>query len=119
MRLPNADRALVDIRKLVDYSLNKQHEVGKHKARVFEAALGLTTDDAMWLRERLLAAALEGGGVRGKGLRFWQDIHNGYYNQVPYAYGKSKKQLDSRKREGLSQADKLLRNLKEAELCRN
>lgn len=59
MRLPNAERAVVDLRKLVDYSLNKQHEVGKHKARVFDAALGLTSDHANWLREQLLAAALK------------------------------------------------------------
>ena len=35
MKLPNADRAFVDIAKLRDYSLNAEHKEGKHKARVF------------------------------------------------------------------------------------
>jgi hypothetical protein len=35
------------------------HPRGKHKARVFQAALGLTLADADWLRERLLQAARE------------------------------------------------------------
>jgi hypothetical protein len=40
MRLPNADRAVVDIAKLRDYSLNNSHPEGKSKARVFLSALG-------------------------------------------------------------------------------
>lgn len=51
MKLPNARRAVVEIGKLREYSLSPGHEVGKHKARVFQAALGLTVDDAAWLRE--------------------------------------------------------------------
>ncbi|MBD0372956.1 MAG: hypothetical protein ICV60_19085 [Pyrinomonadaceae bacterium] len=58
MRLPNADRAVVDIEKLRDYSLNLNHPVGKHKARVFLAALGLKVDDAARLRELILEAIL-------------------------------------------------------------
>ena len=57
MKLPNAERAVVEIGKLRDYSLNSQHESGKHKARVFKSALGLTADDAEWLREKILSAA--------------------------------------------------------------
>jgi tetratricopeptide (TPR) repeat protein len=48
---------VVDIVKLRDYSLNPRHPEGKHKARVFAAALGLTTEDAEWLRRELLTAA--------------------------------------------------------------
>jgi hypothetical protein len=55
--LPNGDRAVVDIAKLRDYCLNPFHEDGKHKARVFAAALGLSRADASWLRDRLLEAA--------------------------------------------------------------
>lgn len=40
MKLPNADRAIVDVAKLRDYCLNPNHEEGKHKARVFAASLG-------------------------------------------------------------------------------
>jgi hypothetical protein len=58
MRLPNADKAVVEIDKLLDYSLNLNHPVGKHKARVFRAALGITIDNAEWLRERAIEAAL-------------------------------------------------------------
>jgi hypothetical protein len=57
MNLPDAGSAVVDIGKLRDYSLNPQHESGKHKARVFKSALGLTADDAECLRERILSAA--------------------------------------------------------------
>ena len=51
MKLPNAPRAVVDIAKLRDYSLNPKHPEGKHKARVFAAALDLGIADATWLRE--------------------------------------------------------------------
>ncbi len=64
-KLPNAERAVVDIAKLRAYSLNPTHDVGKHKARVFRAALGLTMDDAEWLRERVLEAARAGEAVAG------------------------------------------------------
>src|SRR5260370_37555984 len=54
MLLPNAERAEVDIRKLTDYCLNPEHVEGKHKARLFAAALGLIVDDAPTLRNALL-----------------------------------------------------------------
>jgi hypothetical protein len=41
MKLPNAEAAFIDIRKLRDYSLNPDHDRGKHKARLFLAILGL------------------------------------------------------------------------------
>lgn len=55
--LPNGGRAVADVEKLRDYCLNPYHEDGKHKARVFKAALGLGRTDAEWLRDRLLEAA--------------------------------------------------------------
>ena len=54
MIIPSAERAVVDIRKLRDYCLNPSHDEGKHKARLFAAALGMTADAADVLRERLL-----------------------------------------------------------------
>ena len=57
MKLPNGDRAIVDIVKLRDYCLNPLHPVGRHKARVFQAALGIGREDAEALRMILLAAA--------------------------------------------------------------
>jgi hypothetical protein len=58
VKLPNADRAVVDIEKLRDYTLNPNHPEGKHKARVFLAALGFKADDAERLRELILEAIL-------------------------------------------------------------
>ena len=55
--LPNPARAFVDPRKLSDYCLSPTHSVGKHKAFVFEAALGLTAADVVLLRGWLLEAA--------------------------------------------------------------
>ena len=57
MKLPNGDRAVVDIVKLTDYFLSVTHPRGRHKARVFAASLGLTADQADLLRDALLEAA--------------------------------------------------------------
>src|SRR2546421_10975492 len=56
-RLPNSDQLILDLRKLQDYCLSPTHPRGRHKARVFREALGLTGDDAVWFRDTLLAAA--------------------------------------------------------------
>ena len=56
-RLPEAGEAVLDLRKLEDYCLNASHPRGRHKASVFRQALGLTQENARWLREALLAAA--------------------------------------------------------------
>lgn len=54
MFLPNAENAVVDIRKLRDYCLNPEHNDGKHKARLFSSILGMTADNAEELRQILL-----------------------------------------------------------------
>jgi hypothetical protein len=59
MKVPNADRAIVNIRKLRDYCLDPMHRTGKHKARVFLAASGMTANDAEVLRDALLKAVRE------------------------------------------------------------
>jgi hypothetical protein len=56
-RLPNRDRAILDIRKVEDYCLNPNHPRGRHKARMFRDSLGITRDDAAWLRDILLDGA--------------------------------------------------------------
>jgi hypothetical protein len=63
MKLPNADRAEVDPRKLGEYCLSPVHPVGRHKAAVFRAALGLTAAEAPALRAWILQAALDGQAV--------------------------------------------------------
>src|SRR5215208_6878922 len=57
MKLPNSERAVVEIEKLRDYSLNLEHAEGKHKAQVFRSALGFTKADAERLRQMVLSAA--------------------------------------------------------------
>jgi len=56
-RLPNGDRAILNIRKLSGYCLNPEHPRGRHKARVFWDALGIARGDAADLQVRLLDAA--------------------------------------------------------------
>ncbi len=65
MKLPNADRAIVPVEKLRDYSLNPSHPEGKHKARIFAALLGFTAADAEKLREMVLNAVLSQEAVEG------------------------------------------------------
>jgi len=55
--IPNGDRALLDPLKLTGYVLDPNHRTGRHKVRVFNAALGLTRDDASILGDALLHAA--------------------------------------------------------------
>jgi hypothetical protein len=52
--VPNADRAILDLRKIEDYCLSPAHPRGRHKARVFREALGLSRGDSRWLRDALL-----------------------------------------------------------------
>lgn len=54
MLIPNAENAVVDIRKLRDYCLNPDHDEGKHKARLFSSILGMTAENGEELREILL-----------------------------------------------------------------
>jgi hypothetical protein len=72
MRLPNPGRAVVEMVKLRDYCLNPSHPRGRHKARVFASALGLTGDHAEVLRQALLRAAREQEAVRGEADDFGQ-----------------------------------------------
>lgn len=56
LKLQNAQHAVVDLLKLLDYCLNAAHPRGRHKARVFRDALSLTFVDAEWLQQRILEA---------------------------------------------------------------
>ena len=66
MKLPGGERATVDLAKLRDYCLNEQHPRGRHKARVFALALGLTAAEAGVLSRALLNAAAGGEAVPGE-----------------------------------------------------
>jgi hypothetical protein len=78
MRLPNAYQAVVEVRKLTEYCLNTEHPRGRHKARVFASALGITASNAEWLREALLESAHEHDASPGErdsyGQRYFIDF---------------------------------------------
>lgn len=59
MRLPNADRAIVDDAKVRDYLLSPDHRDGHSKARFF-GALGFTRDGWPLFRDALLTVARDG-----------------------------------------------------------
>ncbi len=79
MRVPFCENAVADIRKLTDYVLNPFHKHGKHKARMFKAALDLTAKDAEPLRLALLEAVKTNDAVLGKtdeyGQRYTVDFY--------------------------------------------
>jgi hypothetical protein len=53
--LPGAHDAIVDAEKLREYALDRDHPRGRHKAIVFERALGIGIDDLEYLRDTILA----------------------------------------------------------------
>lgn len=55
MLLPNIDRATIDLGKLTGYVLNPGHPEGRHKACVFLSALGVSSTDAAWLADAIVA----------------------------------------------------------------
>ena len=58
MRLPNAENAFIDPRKLTEYALDPTNIRGRHKARVMQAVLGFTAENANQLRAIILNAVL-------------------------------------------------------------
>jgi hypothetical protein len=56
MKLPNGERADLGM-KLEDYALNPRHREGRHKARMFDAVLGITQTNREILRHAILTAA--------------------------------------------------------------
>lgn len=76
--VPNAESAILDIRKIADYCLSPAHPRGRHNARVFRDALGLNRDDAGWLRAALLDGLRQGEAIElssdGLGDRWRLDV---------------------------------------------
>jgi filamentous hemagglutinin len=62
--LSNADRAVIDERKVRDYFLNPLHARGGHKARMFAAALGYRRFDHARLIEQIKEGILKYEAVR-------------------------------------------------------
>jgi len=74
MRLPNGDHAIIEPEKIRDYCLSESHPRGRHKARVFLAALGLTADDWPELSDALREVARDDNASPGV-----SDIHGNPY----------------------------------------
>ena len=66
MKLPNGDRAIVDRRKLTNYCLSFDHDDGSHKARLFQALVGLNQSNSSLLLDALHRAAAAGDASPGK-----------------------------------------------------
>jgi hypothetical protein len=66
LKLPNGERAHIGT-KLEDYVLNPGHREGRHKARVFESALGITLANADVLRRAVLSAAASSDEAEARG----------------------------------------------------
>jgi hypothetical protein len=66
MKLPNGYRADLGT-KIEDYILNPNHWEGRHKARVFESMLGITSSNQQVLRDAILEAAVNSDDVEALG----------------------------------------------------
>jgi hypothetical protein len=66
VKLPGGERAALGT-KLEDYVLNPLHREGRHKARVFESALGITFTNRDVLRQAILAAAAVSDQAEARG----------------------------------------------------
>ncbi len=62
------------MQKLVGYCLNPNHASGKHKAKVFASALGITADNAEILHNIIEKAALEGEVIQENTTEFGQQF---------------------------------------------
>lgn len=71
MRLPNADRAVIDPTKLHGYLLSRSHPVGRFKAAFF-AALGYSAENWQRLEADLRSQHLAHEAVAGKASRYGQ-----------------------------------------------
>src|SRR5579872_1398934 len=70
MKIPNGERAVVDVRKVREYCLSPTHPRGRHKARVFASTLGFGQADAERSREELLRAVAVQDAVAGEADEF-------------------------------------------------
>lgn len=72
MKLPNGDCAVITMEKIRGYCLNIEHPSGRHKAKVFASALGITADNADVLKALVMRAAVEGDVVQPSETTFGQ-----------------------------------------------
>lgn len=72
MRLPNGERALIDPRKLIAYSLDPEHDEGRHKAHLFVSLLGINQRNTELLIDAIEEAAVSGDASLGKSDHYGQ-----------------------------------------------
>jgi hypothetical protein len=72
MKLPLGEHAVVPDEKLTGYCLNPEHPDGRHKARVFSRALGITRENAEVLRAALQKAVRESDALEAERDAFGQ-----------------------------------------------
>ena len=63
--LPHFRNAVVPIEKVRDYALDPEHPIGKHKATVFEAALGFRHEHSDVVARVIKASLSRAPAVRG------------------------------------------------------
>jgi hypothetical protein len=66
VQLPNGERALIDPLKLTGYSLDPEHDEGRHKAHLFETLLGISRQNVELLLRAVEKAAVTEEAVTGK-----------------------------------------------------
>jgi hypothetical protein len=72
MKLPNCEQAIIDPRKLTEYSLSPDHDDGKHKARLFREVVGVSLENARLLIDALKEAVVREEAIPGKQDRYGQ-----------------------------------------------
>src|SRR3989442_1858719 len=74
MKIPNGDRAELGT-KVEDYSLNRFHRQGQHKARVFESVLGITLATVEVLRDAVQQSAATSEDAIHKGDNGYGEVY--------------------------------------------
>ena len=74
MKLPNGEQAELGT-KLEDYSLNRFHRQGQHKARVFESVLGITLATVEVLRDAVQQSAATSEDAIHKGDNGYGEVY--------------------------------------------
>jgi len=76
--LPQHEKAVIPIEKLRDYALDPNHPMGKNKARVFKATLGIERDHADALSKVLRSTLFRSPAVQGRKSQYgehWTTYH--------------------------------------------
>ena len=77
--LPNSENAIIEDSKLKEYALNPESDAGRHKARVFQSALGFNLTNWQLLKQSILenlphqAAQVKGETAFGK--KYTVELH--------------------------------------------